>query len=193
VDTVAERSGIKILSITGGLADVDTDGDGVADTGLGITDEERQNLATLYAAGQTLWRTPIPHFTVVDNNFGFLTADARTPGQLGAGPDNDNPLQDPCLSSGSIIECENQVLGQRLPIVGTPYSLNYRSDREPGRLDEQRFTLIGTTVPASLAFIDLHISVGAAPLIDVRASEPALTSCGTGRTPTAARCRARSR
>ena len=43
--------------ITGGLADVDTDGDGVADTGLGIT-EERQTWRR-YAAGQTLWRTPL--------------------------------------------------------------------------------------------------------------------------------------
>lgn len=56
---------IKILSISGGLANLDVTGDGIADTGqiltdLGITDSERQQLAGLYSAGQELWRTPIP-------------------------------------------------------------------------------------------------------------------------------------
>jgi hypothetical protein len=49
---------IKILSVTGGFASVDTDGDGNADSGEGVTDGERQQLATLYAAGQSLWRVP---------------------------------------------------------------------------------------------------------------------------------------
>src|SRR5439155_14837708 len=45
---------IKILSQTAGRADIDTNGDGVADTtsvlaALGITDAEQQQLATLYA------------------------------------------------------------------------------------------------------------------------------------------------
>ena len=43
---------VKILSITAGLADVDTDGDNVADNGLGITTDERQKLGSLYSAGQ---------------------------------------------------------------------------------------------------------------------------------------------
>ena len=35
-------------------------------------------------------------------------------------------------ASGSIIECENQTLGERVPLVGTPFSLNYRGDRQIG-------------------------------------------------------------
>ena len=151
---------IKILGATGGLADVDTDGDNVADDGLGITSEERQHLATLYPVGQSLWRVPVPHFSVVDANWAFLPVDASTPGQSGAGLENDQPLQDACVSDGSILECENQVLGESLSIVGTPYSLNYRSDREPGRIASQTFTLTGATVPASLQGIELHITVG---------------------------------
>jgi hypothetical protein len=33
-----------------------------------------------------------------------------------------------------VIECQNQILGEVLPITGAPYSLNYRSDRVPGRV-----------------------------------------------------------
>lgn len=59
---------IKILSITGGLADLDTTGSGTADNGvaLGITTAERAQLAMLYVPGTSLWRVPIPHFTPVD-------------------------------------------------------------------------------------------------------------------------------
>src|SRR5215510_8061056 len=76
---------LKILSITGGTADLDTDGDGAADSpetlaALGVTDQERQTLATLYSAGQTLWRSPVPHFSLVDCNRPLrLPPDARFP------------------------------------------------------------------------------------------------------------------
>jgi hypothetical protein len=56
---------IAILGISGGLALVDTDGDGLADNGvaLGMTDAERQHLAALYQPGQTLTRRLLHHFT----------------------------------------------------------------------------------------------------------------------------------
>ena len=81
------------------------------------------------------------------------------PGDNGAGPDPNNPLQNPKCSNGSIVECENQVLGEALPIVGTPYSLNYRSDRVPGLIASRNIRLSGASVPASLASIDLHVAV----------------------------------
>src|SRR5262249_53887679 len=64
---------IKIVSITGGAADLDLDGDGVVDSptalaALGITDAERQRLASLYTAGQTLWRVLMTHFSPYDCN-----------------------------------------------------------------------------------------------------------------------------
>ena len=69
---------VEIVSISGGLADLDTDGDGVADNGavitptkvLTMTTAERTRLADLYAAGQSLWRVPIPHFSIWDANWG---------------------------------------------------------------------------------------------------------------------------
>jgi RHS repeat-associated protein len=41
-------------------------------------------------------------------------------------------VEDPCLSSGSIIGCENQSLGEVIDVAGTSYRLHYQSDRTPG-------------------------------------------------------------
>ena len=58
---------IQILSIDTGLATLDLTGSGLAAdapalAALGISPEERQTLATLYTAGQTLWRVPLSYF-----------------------------------------------------------------------------------------------------------------------------------
>ena len=151
---------VKIVSITGGAADVDTDGDGVADSGLGISTDERKALTAAYPAGQALWRVAVLHFSPEDSNWPYsIPTDATSPGDNGAGPDPNNPQQNPKCSNGSIVECENQVLGEALPIVGTPYSLNYRSDRVPGLIASRNIRLSGASVPASLASIDLHVAV----------------------------------
>jgi RHS repeat-associated protein len=72
---------IKILSVSG-LAELDTDGDGLADNGvaLGVTDAERQQLASLYTVGQSLWRVPIPHFSPWDCNWPYGLPDGAGPG-----------------------------------------------------------------------------------------------------------------
>jgi hypothetical protein len=149
---------IKILTITGGLADIDSDGDGIADNVLGMSDEERQNLAKLYAPGKTLWRTPLPHFSYVDNNWGFIPGDISVPNE--SGPVNDDPQQCPATGAGCVLEFENQVLGERVPIVGTPFTLNYRSDRELGHLRERTIQLSGASpLSPNLASIGLTLSV----------------------------------
>ncbi len=92
---------LKIISVTASAADVDVTGDGVADTGaalasLGISDLERQTLATVYTVGQTLWRTPMGHFTSFHdgpNNGGPPgTPDAPTPCTTGAVTTQCNPV-----------------------------------------------------------------------------------------------------
>jgi hypothetical protein len=152
---------IKIVSITAGFADVDTDGDGNADTGEGITDGERQQLAAQYPAGQTLWRISVTHFSVLDGNWPYgLAGDAKSPSDNGARADKGyDPLQDPTTCHGCVIEMENQVLGESVGIVGTPHTLNYRSDRVPGRAKVLNLTLSGPTVPASLQSIQVHIAI----------------------------------
>ncbi|MCP3142346.1 PA14 domain-containing protein [Pyxidicoccus xibeiensis] len=155
---------VKVVAINGGLADVDVTGDGVADTGpalsdLGFTNDERQRLATLYTAGTSLWRVPLTHLTPWDCNWPFGFPDDATEPPDDA-PEGDEPEPNSCTTSGSIIECENQTLGEALPVTGTPYTLNYRSDRVPGRTSRYSFEvpLTGASVPTSLKAVVLRIS-----------------------------------
>lgn len=159
---------IGIVGITGLLADVDIDGDGSADTGtalsdLGITDAEREQLASLYETGDSLWRAQLGHLSSWDCNWPYgPPPDAEDP----PGPDDDNDGDDewdnPCEdTSSSVIECQNQTLGESVPVTGTPFSLNYRSSRVPGRIDHNtiKITLSKASVPASLRGIELKVSV----------------------------------
>ena len=155
---------IKILSITNDLADIDTDGDDSADIGLGITDAERQILAARYSAGKTLWRIPLTHLSTYDHNYGRVPPTDSRPPEEGPpqGGDKQKPdSDDQCQASGSLIECQSQILRESLPVVGTNLTLNYASDRMPGRKTDRTLaiTLSGTSVPASLKSIELEISV----------------------------------
>ena len=146
------------------MADLDLDGSGLpANAGalaaLGITASERQSVASLYATGQSLWRVPLNHFSPADMNWGGgLPPDASPPNQP---PPDDKPPPDPCEADGSIIECQSQTLGQRIPVVGTPYTLNYRSSRAPGfkAANQLRISLSGASVPSSLQSIELEVLV----------------------------------
>jgi RHS repeat-associated protein len=153
---------IQILRIQGGLADVDSDGDEAADDGLGMTAKEREQLASLYEAGQTLWRVPIKHFSAWDFNFPFgLPSDAiaakKALDEL-LGPDD---AEGACKTSGSIIDCENQILGEAFPVRGGPFSLHYSSDRVPGRRTASTLKLrvLPLPKPKSLKRIDVTFSV----------------------------------
>lgn len=155
---------IRIVGVTGGLADLDVDANPGADpalyASLGITDPERAQLALLYPVNQELWRVPVTHFTPWDLNWAaMLPSDATAPDQRP--PDWNKPKCDPCKQTGSILECQNQTLGQEMPIIGTPYSLSYRSNRSPGRTEAYtiEIPLSGPTVPASLTGILLEIRV----------------------------------
>jgi len=155
---------IEILSITGGMADLDIDGSGLpADSaalaGLGVSDAERQSLATLYAVGQSLWRTEHTHFSPIDWNWPWgLSTDAIQPPYRSQ---YDDDSECPSSTGGSIIECENQVLGERIGATGTPFSLNYRSARVFGRTIQRRRTLFlsDSVIPPSLKRIDLDIRI----------------------------------
>ncbi len=156
---------IKILSIANGLAELDVDGSGQpADAAklaaLNVTDTERQKLATLYLSSKTLWRSPLTHFSPWDCNWPWgFPGDATTPTQ--PKPVIVNPTKNPCEKGGSIIECQNQVLGERLNIPGTPYTLNYRSSRVLGHTSDYtvNIPLSGANVPASIKRIDLIVQV----------------------------------
>lgn len=154
---------IKILSTNEGIANLDIDGSGLpADNNalgsLSVTDEERRKLAALYQPGQTLWRVPVTHFTPIDCNWPFLPPlDAKAP-EVQMPEIND--VTDPCIGSGSIIEYQNQTLGETAMVYGTSFSLNYNSRLAKGYKQSRsiEIPLSGDNLPGSLKEIRLEVN-----------------------------------
>jgi RHS repeat-associated protein len=148
----AARNGkvIGILSESGGMANLDLNGDGAADgpsalASLDITDGERTRLAVLFGPGDEFWRAPIAHFTAYDENQGVRLPDGAIEPD-GGPPKSVSKEDDPCKKGGSIIGCENRSLGEAVPVAGTPFALHYQSDRAIGRTAE-RTVLLPVTGP----------------------------------------------
>jgi YD repeat-containing protein len=154
---------IKILNTDNGVASIDTNGDGTADDGLSIDDAERRQLAQLYGAEKTLWRVTITHFTPCDWNFPItrLWAYGATAPKFEAPKSNlKTKLPDSKIACGSIIECENQTLGESIPITGSSFNLHYNSDRVPGSGSNRIILPItGNNLPSELKGIELEIIV----------------------------------
>ncbi|HEY0557452.1 MAG TPA: hypothetical protein VGG20_24565, partial [Thermoanaerobaculia bacterium] len=161
----------RILAILGtdtaGRALIDVDGSGQpADAeslaAISITADELRALGSLYAAGQSLWRVPISHFSPWDCNWPYGPPDdAEQPPDDDTAQDEGQTDDDNDCASGSIIECQSQVLGEQVGIVGTPFSLTYRSDEVPGRTSSYtaKIQVTGTTVPGSLKRVELEIEI----------------------------------
>ncbi|MBU0945940.1 MAG: cadherin-like domain-containing protein [Proteobacteria bacterium] len=161
---------IKILTIDNGMAQLDTDGDNVVDNDptLGITDDERSQLALLYPlAGKSLWRMQLSHFSTWDANWGWGGPPGAKPLQL-----NDQILGflrdhhvgciiGNCDQFGSVIESQNQTLGEAIALTATPFALHYRSDRVAGCKTTYTIKIPVSTdsIPPELKRIDLVISV----------------------------------
>ncbi len=176
---------LEILDVAGGVAQVDTTGDGVADNGAGsggfpLTDAEREQLASLYVAGQTLWRVPLEHFSTWDINWGWGPPDDAGPPEL----DFEEELQqiDDCSSQkrGSILSCRSQTLGEAVEVVGTPFTLNYRSDRTPGRAAAYTLDipLSGDSLPGTPVRIEAVIEVAGRQFSHTVGENNACTSTG---------------
>lgn len=134
---------ISIRSIQNGLAILDVTGGGTATANqlaeLGITTEEQRQLAKTYSAGQSLWRMRTAKFSAFDMNYVAVGA--------GTEPNRGNPVhptqpENDCsgaqtLPNASTILTNSQVLLEEMPIVGTPYTLNYSSQRAFGRSAER--------------------------------------------------------
>jgi len=155
---------IQILAIENGQAVLDVDGSGQpaspeALAVLNITEEERSQLAALYPAGHSLWRTPVEHFTPWDCNWPYGPPEDAVAPEIEV-RELEEKDDEPDCQPGSIIECQNQVVRQSIPVTGTPFSLNYRSDRVPGRQSAYHLTIPvsgSEALPASIARIVLEI------------------------------------
>jgi RHS repeat-associated protein len=154
---------IKVLTVGGGTATVDVDGDGLADSGpalaaLGIDSAELQKLAATYAAGKILWRVRVKHFTPWDYNWPYGCEASCPPPH---NPEPPPPYCPECQAAGSIIGDVNQTLGERFAIPGTPFALHYDTSRAPGyKVDRTlRIPLTGGSVPGTLQRVDLTVQV----------------------------------
>jgi RHS repeat-associated protein len=156
---------IKILSVTDGLADVDVAGSGAAadaDTlsGLGFTDAEQKQLAETYAVGKTLWRVPISHFSLWDCNWGWGLPEGAVSYSQGSKrkPQVQRDIEKP---DSCYIERQNQTTREAAEIPGTPFTIDYSSERASGRITNYsiEIPLSGTTVPDSLKRIELKVEV----------------------------------
>ena len=163
---IAQANGIalRVVAVAGGRATVDLNGDGAADdpSSIGVSAEELQQLAGLYQPGQSLWRITTDHFTVVDLNF---PATVDPPG-VATPPTSEPPQHSPSVDTpttrcGSTIDCHNQIYGESIPIIGTPFSLAYQNDEVPGHLAGRvvDIPISGTTVPTPLKRIDVDVLI----------------------------------
>jgi RHS repeat-associated protein len=158
---------VKIINEDGGLANLDTDGDGVVDNGnvitstmkLAISTAERQSLAQVFPAGQALWRVPIQHFTPWDCNWAYGPPTDAVKPSLPSPRDPELKSPDEPKQCGSIIGCETQSLGEQVPLVGTPFNLAYNSRRTPPDAYTLNIKLVGSSYPSSLQSVDLTIDI----------------------------------
>jgi len=170
---------VKVLAIEQGRAVLDLNGDGRAEsdaalTKAGIDAEERSEFGKFTAAGSTLWRVRVPHFSSWDLNWGFGPGEgAVAPGMEAYGG---GALDDPCHQSGSDIECQNQTLGETLPIAGTEHALRYQSDRVAGRTgaNSLEIPLTGETLPPGLLRVELEVTVLGQKLVQSFEAAPKL-------------------
>ncbi|UJR83690.1 RHS repeat-associated core domain-containing protein [Sandaracinus amylolyticus] len=94
-----------------------------------------------FGDGERFWRAPVRHFSPLDLNYLL-----RLLGLLPRPSDTEGAKSPDCLTEnpGSVIHCENQALGERVPLVGTGGNLSYVSTHQTGRADAftARFTPI---------------------------------------------------
>ncbi len=156
---------IQIVDTPGGIARIalDSSGQPASDSALlalGVTTAERTSLASLYTAGQKLWRMPTTHFSYVDGNWP-VGPDTTKEAPHQPQPDQDKKQDDPCEQKRSIIECENRVLGERIALTGSASALNYRTAGVPGRIASRQMTvpLTGPVLPDGLRQVRLDIEI----------------------------------
>jgi RHS repeat-associated protein len=127
---------IKILSENGGIAQLavsdppDHEASAAEYAALGITPLEREKVAAVFNPGDELWRAFLDSLAPIDFNWDAQPDDpefARLKALYGGRLNKD------CPEGGSIIECEDQVLGEHEDITGSDFGMSYRSDRARSR------------------------------------------------------------
>jgi len=122
---------IQIIDTANGIAHIDVDGDGIAESEdslkeMGFNHVELEKLASMYSPGQTLWWSQVQHFSPLDCNgvVAILNSLGPYPNKINKTVCNKGNCGD-----GSVIQIQQQSLGETLPVIGTPLNLWYTSDR----------------------------------------------------------------
>jgi RHS repeat-associated protein len=158
---------IQITAITGDLADIDIDGDDIADDDaalalLNIDIAERRQLAIEYPAGQSLWRVEVSHFSPYDCNWPYGPPVGSAPPPVVVTPElsvtNPENIDKEC---GCIIGASNQTLGEFEPVSGTDLNIFYQSKYSKGYAASRKINIPVTleTVPASLQSVQVDVYV----------------------------------
>jgi hypothetical protein len=138
---------LNILANSSGVAQIDMNGDGIAESasaleGIGITLAEQEALADAYPTpgpnGTSVWRVLIPHFSEPwDYNMGVepppgATAPNVEMASMPVVADDGCKSGEQTNQGASTLECQNGILHESIPVTGTPYTLEYSSDRVIG-------------------------------------------------------------
>ena len=157
---------VKILSVSGGQANLDITGGGTPAsdaelTALGVNAAERQQLAALYSVGQSLWRVPVNHFSGWDSNFGYGAPNPSGQPNGGSASGGSNGPNDPDCKPGCILGMQDQRLSEEIDVVGTRFFLRYDSTRPRGRVSDYtaRIPLSGATLLGPVKRIELTVSI----------------------------------
>jgi RHS repeat-associated protein len=168
-----EKTGrvVRVGPITNGLAALFVDASGSPATpealaALGITEAELRQVASLYPEDTQLWRTEFDHFSDPDCNYSSrpppnrqIVISGGSPAPSGSTLGGNGGRDDSARKCGSIIECHNQVLGETIPIVGSPLTLNYRSNLVPDWNRSVQVKLTAEAESASYRNRKLNLSV----------------------------------
>lgn len=182
---------LQILSVSDGVAQIDSNGDTVADdaatlAALGITAAEQQQLAQQYPPGRKVWRLLAARTGGFDGNWPLqvpgdaIGPNGPDPGAVGSGDDNVTHLDEPNITGGAV-EVQNQTLSQQVALVGAPFTLHYKSDLVAGRTAAYSLTvpLSGATVPASLKRIEAGFAIAGQRMVQTFPPQANLTTSFT--------------
>ncbi len=170
---------VKVVGETGGAADLDVTGDGVADTGaaltaLGITNAERAQVAASYNPGQSLWRVPILQFEDPDMNY------PGSPGGPGNAPAVPPPRQPPpdYDTDPPAYFVQSQRSFERVPLAGVPFALNYHSNRVSGyrTANRLRIPVSGAVLTGAVQSIELEVAIAGRTFTQPFAAAPNLVA-----------------
>ncbi len=169
---------VSVVSVTDGAAALDFDGDGIAEDesaldDFGVTSGELSKIAERYEPGTTLWRGLVSHFSA----WNMLFPNRPPPGSVAPSVSSDfsRTLDEPSRRGAAMVE--TQAVAKTIGVTGTPYSLEYQSDRTAAyrAAYQLEIPLLPETVPENLVGVYTYVTIAGKEVYFQDAPEPNLT------------------